>query len=160
MTLAALFCGSAACLVAEESNPKVAAAAAIPVEAFFARPPISAPELSPDGKKIAFLQLHEGRLGVSVYYRETGQGELIIKSNRVDFDTLTWKGNDHLIHTAPLRDQGFFFWGITDLSGEKQRELTYQEIGDTIVDYLPADMERIIIRDNAVRYSNLLTGER
>ncbi|HNC22608.1 MAG TPA: prolyl oligopeptidase family serine peptidase [Opitutaceae bacterium] len=95
------------------------AARQLPAKAFFGNNQVIAPQLSPDGSKIAFLFPLDDRRAVGVFERATGNAYLVLKAPNESIDELVWKGNEHLIAYADYhgnRDPDII---LTDLAGKK-----------------------------------------
>jgi dipeptidyl aminopeptidase/acylaminoacyl peptidase len=77
----------------------VTGAGPLPLDAFFAKPEISAPELSPSGRYVAFVRAHGEGQAVVVRDRTTGDEKVITysSSETVGFDWVDWKSDDRLL---------------------------------------------------------------
>lgn len=104
----------------------------IPVNAFFGLPAVSMPRLSPDGKKIAFLFPHEGRLAVGVFDRATKESRMVLRGTDESIASFFWKGNDRLVFQADYQGNESFFIGSTDLTGKNVVRIAETQPGEYV----------------------------
>ena len=110
------------------------------------------PRFSPDGRKIAFLFLHEDRFALGVFDRATGESRLVLRGTDESLYWFEWKGNDRIIFGADYQGNESFFVGSTDLSGKKVIRIVETQgeyyLGGSmggIVDELSLDPEHIVV---------------
>ena len=85
-------------LMARSSEELALAASKIPAEAFFIQTEVGHPRLSPDGSKVAYLQIVQGRVALVVYERDTEAILVITPDLEFDVRDFFWKGEDHLVY--------------------------------------------------------------
>ncbi|HUR59700.1 MAG TPA: prolyl oligopeptidase family serine peptidase [Opitutaceae bacterium] len=124
----------------------------IPIKSFFGLPEVSAPRLSPDGKKIAFLFPHEGKLALGVFERGSKESRLVLRGENESIATFFWKGNDRIVFAADYQGNESLFIGSTDLTGKNVVRIVETQpdeylIGSAgvILDSLPAVPDQIAI---------------
>lgn len=148
----------------------------IPVEKFFSLPAIRAPELSPDGGKIAFLFPKNGRLALGCFDRTTNEAQMVVEGSDDNITGFFWKGNDRLVFLGDVNGSESNFIGVTDLTGQKIQRLveSARHTGGTIygntggiVSEFREDADNIIMQgyfvgnvDNAQFIASLPTVER
>ena len=159
------------------------ATAPIPLKDFFGPPNLLAPELSPDGTKIAFLTPVEKRMALALFDIKTAEARVILRPTDESIADFFWKGNDHLVFYADVGGNESMFIGSTDLSGRRIERIAESQkwedrtIGTTarILDRLRFDPDHIMLEgailpngDNAYAVSasrdllkvNITTGEK
>ena len=105
----------------------------IPINAFFGLPGVSAPRLSPDGTKIAFLFPHEGRMALGMLDRGTKESRLIVRGSDESIATFFWKGNDRIIFQADFQGNESYFIGSTDLTGRNVIRIAETQPGEYLI---------------------------
>lgn len=75
----------------------------LPVETFFAEADISAAELSPDGKLLAFLTtLNKGKVGIALLHVETGKVEPLVTAGDENIEFFFWKNDDRIVYGGDI----------------------------------------------------------
>ncbi|MBS0663007.1 MAG: S9 family peptidase [Verrucomicrobia bacterium] len=128
----------------QEISRLAEAAGQLPAKAFFSNDQVIAPQLSPDGSKIAFLFPLEDRRALGVYERATGNAYLVLKAPNESIDAVTWKGNEHLIAYADYHGNRAPDIILTDLAGKKIVKLNDRFGVAAVVDPRSDDPENII----------------
>lgn len=142
----------------------------IPAKAFAALPDVSAPMISPSGKKIAYFVDRNGRLALIVEQLETSRSTFVAPpGDELNFQSFFWKTEDIIIFKmGQTADSGFaganrsenraFSFQLEDMSfvwlGKPDRKRTYltnEKISDPlsqfeeIVSRLPDDPDHILM---------------
>ena len=124
----------------------------LPLEAFFSLPTISAPELSPDGTKIAFLFPKDGKKALGLFDRKTNASRIILEGVKDSVEYFFWKGNEHIIFGGDVGGNESSFLGVTDLTGKKIQRILESTVRDEIrgsyggvVNDLPLSDEEVIL---------------
>lgn len=81
------------------SVPAVPASGPLPLDAFFEKPAISGPALSPSGRYLATIERRGEGQAVVVTDRQTGERRMITRSSTesAGFDWVEWKSDDRLL---------------------------------------------------------------
>ena len=75
----------------------------LPIEHFFAEPDIRSPQVSPDGKHLAFLTtLGTGTVGIALMHLSDGKIEPLVAAKDENVDSFFWKGADHIVYSGDL----------------------------------------------------------
>lgn len=75
----------------------------LPIEHFFAEPDIRSPQVSPDGKHLAFLTtLGTGTVGIAMMHLSDGKIEPLVAAKDENVDSFFWKGADHIVYSGDL----------------------------------------------------------
>ena len=134
-----------------ENNSRI-----IPVNDFFKPQDRMLYRISPDGKRLSYLQLDGDKKNIHIENLETGKTENITNASDLSINFYSWVSNDELIYYkelgGPTRRTDIF---IIDNDGKNERQLTANEKGrirvieDQLIDgkYLLVASNR---RDSAV----------
>ena len=128
----------------------------VPLEAFFGLPTIRAPQLSPDGSKIAFLFPKEGKLALGLFMRKTGEGRIVLEGVNENVEFFFWKGNEHFVFGGDVGGNESSFVGVSDLSGKKiTRLLESYNSGSRghIANILPLHSDEIAVGEFGAQYT-------
>ncbi len=104
-----LFAGATGCL---------GAAPPPSIEAFFGLPDVADPQLSPDGRQIAFRFPLDGRMAIGVFDRRTGEAHSVVRGKDESLRDFFWKGNERIVFVADVGGNESAFIGSTDLAGK------------------------------------------
>jgi dipeptidyl aminopeptidase/acylaminoacyl peptidase len=77
-------------------------AAAITAAKFFDYPAISNVQISPDGRRLAFLSPLKDRVGIALMDLETGKVEPLVRAVDENIENFLWKGNDFILFIADV----------------------------------------------------------
>lgn len=127
---------------AAEANPPP-----VPLEAFFSLPTIRAPELSPDGSKIAFLFPKDGKLALGLFERKTGEGRIILEGVKENVEFFFWKGNERIVFGGDVGGNESNFVGVTDLTGKKVSRVAESRYRGGLRGGLGAILSRVSLSD-------------
>lgn len=139
--------------VATEASPPNSAPPP-PLEHFFAEPDIRSPQVSPDGRQLAFLTtLGTGKVGVALMDLATGKVEPLVAARDENIDIFFFKSDKHIIYSGDIGGNESAAYRSISLDRRKVVSLaeSYRErVSDlanwaTIVDRLPYDSERMLI---------------
>jgi dipeptidyl aminopeptidase/acylaminoacyl peptidase len=143
-----------ALLVAALALPTFAAqpdTAPIPIETFFGLPNIISAEVSPDGKKVAFLVPANDHLALAVYDIATHDATVVVHPTDENIQGYFWKGNDCLVFYADVGGNEVYFVGSVDLKRDKIRRIFESTSNDWlmgatggIIDALKFDPDHIV----------------
>jgi len=120
--------------------------ALIPLKDFFRNPEKASFRISPDGKKLAFMQPWKNRM--NVFVQEIGKEEIVQTTfaEERDIAGFSWKNNNRLIY---LRDKGgnenFHLFAV-DWDGKNDKELTPGDaVRAELIDDLPENETEMIV---------------
>jgi dipeptidyl aminopeptidase/acylaminoacyl peptidase len=125
-----------------------------PVEHFFAEPDISSPQVSPDGRKLAFLTtLGTGKTGIALMHLDSGKVEPLVAAKDENIDFFFWKGNDYIVYSGDIGGNESPAYRSISLAKRKVVALaeSYRErVADqanwaNIVDRLPFDPNNLLV---------------
>jgi len=140
-------------LIAAGAAGGLGAAPAPPVDAFFGLPSVAGPQLSPDGRRIAFRFPLDGRMAIGVFDRGTGEAHSVVRGKDESLAAFIWKGNDRIVFVADVGGNESAFIGSTDLAGRnilriaESQKAGHLMVGTSarIVDPLRTDARSIIL---------------
>lgn len=139
----------------------------IPLKDFFRNPEKASFRISPDGKKLAFMQPWKSRM--NVFVQEIGKDAVaqVTAAEERDIAGFAWKNNNRLIYLQDKGGNENFHLFAVDGDGKNTKELTPGEaVRAEIIDDLPENETEMIVGLNmrnpeifdAYRI-NILTGE-
>jgi dipeptidyl aminopeptidase/acylaminoacyl peptidase len=126
----------------------------VPTEHFFREADIAVPQVSPDGKSLAFLTtLGTGKVGIALMDIATGKLEPLVAAQDESIDFFFWKGNDYIVYSGDLGGNESPAYRSISLAKRKVVALaeSYRErVADmanfaNIIDRLPFDPHRLLI---------------
>lgn len=158
LALIIAICSGGGSAIAQTPSELAAAAAQIPVEAFFAQANARAPKLSPDGTKVAYLRRFEDGQTFAIYDRKTGETTTMARGLGGYCDDFFWKGNDHLLFYTANGPGSSLTGAVVPLDGSRVKRLHYRHLGMQVVDELHGDPEKILIAGRRLEYSYPLSG--
>ena len=121
----------------------------IPMEDFFKNAESAAFEISPDGKKLAFVRSWEHRMNVYIRDIATGDEKRITSAKERDIAGFFWKGNDKIVYAQDSGGDENFHIYITDIKGQEHRDLTpFEKVRAGILDDLEDDPDHMLIDMN------------
>ncbi|HVZ66177.1 MAG TPA: alpha/beta fold hydrolase [Lacunisphaera sp.] len=110
-----------------------ALAATVPLEDFFVEADIRAPQVSPDGRHLAFLTtLGYGKVGVALMDLTAGGApEALVSAQDENIKQFFWKGNDYIVYGGDVGGEEFSAWRSIPIAppkpGAKRRVLALSE---------------------------------
>ena len=132
----------------EAQIPPTAPAEIIPAVAFFQRPEITAPTLSPDGRHIAFIGRSERHACLFLLERTTGQIRRLFKPENGHVESFWWKGDGRIL-VADYSNVGRGYY-IQELDSPKPRELlALQDVPVDWINPLPRDADHVVVAPTA-----------
>lgn len=139
----------------------------IPMRHFFKNPEAASFQISPDGKKIAYLKPWQRRMNIFVSNTDGSEERQITAVSDRDIAGFAWKGSDRIIFMRDTNgDENVHPW-LVEATGGEARDLTpYEGVLAHVLDILREDPNHILISiyqyDPAsfdVYRCNLATGE-
>ncbi|MFN5370452.1 MAG: TolB family protein, partial [Bacteroidia bacterium] len=139
----------------------------IPLKDFFRNPEKASFRISPDGKKLAFMQPWKSRM--NVFVQEIGKDAVVQTTfaEERDIAGFAWKNNNRLIYLQDKGGNENFHLFAVDADGKNPKELTPGDaVRADIIDDLPENETEMIVGLNmrnpeifdAYRI-NIITGE-
>ena len=118
----------------------------IPLKDFFRNPEKASFRISPDGKKLAFMQPWKSRM--NVFVQEIGKEEIVQATfaEERDIAGFTWKNNNRLIYLQDKGGNENFHLFAVDADGKNAKELTPGDaVRAEIIDDLPENETDMIV---------------
>ncbi len=121
----------------------------IPMEDFFKNPETAAFNISPNGKKLAFMKPWERRMNVYIRDIESGEEKRITSATERDVAGFFWKGSDRIVYMQDKGGDENFHVYITDSEGAVSRDLTpFDGVKAGVVDDLEEDPKHMLLNMN------------
>ncbi len=99
----------------------------IEIKEFFKNPTKRNFQISPDRKKIAFLDSYKKRTNIYIMDLETKKIKIITKQQKRNINSYSWKNNDYIYYLQDNNgDENYHVW-IVDLKTLKVEDITPQE---------------------------------
>ena len=127
------------------------------LEDFCAGATIEDPELSPDGKQVAYLTFLQNKMALALFHLDTGRAEVLAQPDS-DIDSFFWKGNTKLLY----RGGRYSTIVRLDLATHQAKQLVgYGTLtnGGYVVDLLPSDPTHIMTWQLRIGRLDVDTGQ-
>ncbi|HWA88378.1 MAG TPA: prolyl oligopeptidase family serine peptidase [Opitutus sp.] len=104
-------------------------------------------EVSPDGRRIAFIYQNQGHRALAVYERKSGAARQVMFAKDGDVVDCTWKGNDHLLVFADFVSGAIRRVMLADLTTQAVVRLDEKPGFLGVEESRPADPRHILAAD-------------
>jgi dipeptidyl aminopeptidase/acylaminoacyl peptidase len=121
----------------------------IPLRDFFRNPERSRFQLSPDGKSLAFMQPHHGRMNVFVQPRAGGEPVRVTSETERDVWGYFWKGSSRIVYQKDFKGDENVHVVVVNADGKNLVDLTpFEKVRANIIDDRFDHDDEIIISMN------------
>mgnify|MGYP001469496060 CR=1 FL=1 len=121
----------------------------IPLRYFFRNPERSRFQLSPDGKSLAFMQPHHGRMNVFVQPRAGGEPVRVTSETERDVWGYFWKGSSRIVYQKDFKGDENVHVVVVNADGKNLVDLTpFEKVRANIIDDRFDHDDEIIISMN------------